>query len=77
MSAQPCEFIQFDLFDKKTEMDLLREEMRAVHDTCNNVRRGAFGKLNGLGKMISELSNKMDRMENRLKKIEVALPEID
>ncbi len=43
--------VQLDLFQEKSEVDLLREELKEVRSRSENVRRGLFARHNELAKL--------------------------
>ena len=66
MALEEFEIIQYDLFDKKSEMDILREEMRNLSKSCDNVRRGVFARVTQQGKHILDMYEKIEQLEKEL-----------
>lgn len=66
-------FIQLDLFNKYTEEELLREEIRLLKNQIGNVRKGLFARHNQLAKEFMRLREElevikfeMDKLKNNL-----------
>lgn len=58
--------IQLDFFEKKSEMDLLREEMEAVKVSNDKVRKSLFARHGELAKMYLEIHERLEILERHI-----------
>jgi hypothetical protein len=56
--------VQLDLFNPKSEMDLIREELKQVRERSDNVRRGLFARHNELAKIYMRIEEDHEKMKN-------------
>jgi 4-diphosphocytidyl-2C-methyl-D-erythritol kinase len=66
--------IQYDLFDDRSEISILRKEIEEVKRKDDNVRRGLFARYNDLTKIVVRLQEEIAELrgEKRNKnKVEV------
>lgn len=59
---------QLQFFDEedKTELDYIREDMKCVKESGENVRRGIFARHNELARKYCELSERMQIIERNI-----------
>jgi len=63
--------IQYDLFEEKTELNMLRKEVEAVKRKDDNVRRGLFARYNDLSKIVLRMQEEIAELRGeKLRKIE-------
>ena len=63
--------IQYDLFEEKTELNMLRKEVEAVKRKDDNVRRGLFARYNDLTKTVLRMQEEIAELRGeKLRKIE-------
>lgn len=54
--------IQYDLFDEKSEISIIRKEVEAIKQKDDNVRRGLFARYNDLTKTVVRLQEEIDEL---------------
>lgn len=53
--------VQYDLFEKeKSEVDRIKEEMAALKESQDKVRRGLFKRFNEMSKLIIQQHNEIE-----------------
>lgn len=57
--------VQFDLFEGRTEIDLLRQEVAAYKESADKVRRGVFARQNALMKEIFLLKVEVEELKKQ------------
>jgi hypothetical protein len=62
MNAQ----VQFDLFKETTDSDVLRAEVAALKESHNAVRKGMFGRLGALTKLVMEQQQEIDYLRMKM-----------
>lgn len=61
--------IQLDLLKPAlTEMDILKEEIKALEESQNRIRKGLFSRLANLEKFCIEMHERQQELENLLMK---------
>ena len=58
--------IQLDFFEKKSDLEVLREELRKVKESNDKVRKGMFARHGELAKMYIELHNRLEILERNI-----------
>lgn len=61
--------IQYDLFEERTELNILRKEIEAVKRKDDNVRRGLFARYNDMAKTILNLQEEVAELRGALLKL--------
>lgn len=64
--AEPA--VQYDMFHTPTETDLIRDEIKALRDSHNRVRRKTFGMINELTTMLIKAQEENDSLRRLLLK---------
>lgn len=59
--------VQLDIFEP-SEFELIKQEMKKVKETSENVRKGIFARHNELAKMFLEQKQKVDYLEELIKR---------
>ncbi len=58
---------QYDLFeDVRSEKDMLKEEIQAIKDSSDKVRKGIFAKHGQLAKMYLDINNRLEIIERNI-----------
>ncbi len=58
--------IQLELFDKKTEIDLLQDEIKEMRKSQDKVRKSLFAKHGELANKYLEIYNKLEIIEKNI-----------
>lgn len=54
---------QLDFFENKTELDLLKDEIKEIKEMSHNVRRGLYKRHSELSKLYLELKEENDQLK--------------
>jgi uncharacterized protein Yka (UPF0111/DUF47 family) len=59
--------IQLDIFEKpKTDMDIMRDEVRIVKMTLDKVRRGTYAQLGEYYKLVMNQQEEIDQLKRKV-----------
>lgn len=58
--------IQLDLFQKPSEIELVRMELEEVRESSSKVRKALFARHNELAKLYLELHNRLEVIERNI-----------
>lgn len=58
--------IQLELFESKTENEILREEVESIRETTSRVRKKMFADHAHLARMVLDIQNRLEIIEKNI-----------